>query len=257
MKIAVSGKGGTGKTTIAALLSTAFAETGKKVIAVDADSNANLAYYLGAQDPEDIVPLSDMEDEIKERTGAEKGSYGAFFKMNPKVDDLPGTYCIDLNGVKLLTMGSVTVGGTGCVCPEYVLMKNLVAHMLLNSDETLVLDMEAGLEHFGRGVTASVDLLLVVVNADRVSTVTAGRIKKLAGDIGIERIYGIGNRVRNDDDRKYIEDNISIEMLGHIPFDERMEMLQKQGTSIYSAEVRKDISGLAREIESILQSIHT
>jgi len=255
MKIAVSGKGGTGKTTVSALLSSAFAEAGRNVIAIDADSNANLAYYLGVEHPEDIVPLSDMEQEIEERTGAKKGSYGALFKMNPKVDDLPEKYSIEVNGVKLLTMGSVTVGGTGCVCPEYVLMKNLVSHMLLNSNETLILDMEAGLEHFGRGVTASVDLLLVVVNADRVSTVTAGRIEKLARDIGIKNIYGVGSRVKNDEDRDYINNNTGIEIVGYVPYSAELERLQKEDKSICSSEIRQDTAGLVQAVDSILHSM--
>ena len=252
MKIAVSGKGGTGKTTISVLLSLAFAKAGQNVIAIDADSNANLAYYLGVEHPEDIIPLSDLEEEIEERTGAKKGSYGAYFQMNPKVHDLPEKYCTEIHGIKLLTMGSVTVGGTGCVCPEYVLMKNLVAHMLLNSDETLVLDMEAGLEHFGRGVTASVDLLLVAVNADKVSTVTAGRIEKLAKDIGIKRIYGVGSRVKNNADRDYISKNTPIEILGYIPYNSEIEKLQKEGKNIFIPEIEQEAHGLRQGIENVI-----
>ena len=251
MKIAVSGKGGTGKTTFSALIALALAEKGEHVIAIDADSNANLAYALGVSEPEKIVPLSEMNDLIKERTGAEKGKYGVYFKMNPRVDDIPDKYHNEAGGVRLLTMGSVTAAGGGCVCPEYVLIKNLVAHLLLNRDETLILDMEAGLEHFGRGVTASVDVLIVIVNPDVVSTVTAERVVKLAGDLGIKNILAVGNRVQTEEDRKFINERSDIEVVGFIPFISQFNDLQRMGQNIYTSEVKNDIEIIVKHLEEI------
>jgi len=251
LKIAVSGKGGTGKTTFSALISLALAEKGEHVIAIDADSNANLAYALGVSEPEKIVPLSDMNDLIEERTGAEKGKYGVYFKMNPKVDDIPDKYHVEAGGVKLLTMGSVTAAGGGCVCPEYVLIKNLVAHMLLNRNDTLILDMEAGLEHFGRGVTASVDVLIIIVNPDVVSTVTAARVKDLAKDLGIKNILAIGNRVQNEDDRNFIKERTDAEVVGFIPFISQFNDLQRKGQNVFTPEVKTDIELIMKHLEEI------
>jgi CO dehydrogenase maturation factor len=251
LKIAVSGKGGTGKTTFSALIALALAERGEHVIAIDADSNSNLAYALGIPEPESIIPLSEMNDLIKERTGAEKGKYGVYFKMNPRVDDIPEKYHTEARGVKLLTMGSVTAAGGGCVCPEYVLIKNLVAHMLLNRDETLILDMEAGLEHFGRGVTASVDVLIIIVNPDVVSTVTAGRVFKLASDLGIKHIFAVGNRVENDGDRAFIQERTPVEVIGFIPHMAQFNALMRAGESLYTDEAKADIRIIINGLKEI------
>lgn len=254
MKIAVSGKGGTGKSTVSALMSLGIARKGKHVIAIDADSNANLSYYLGVENPEEIVPLCDMESLIAERTGAEKGKYGAYFKMNPRVDDIPDKYSIEINGIKLLTMGSVNMGGGGCACPEYILMKNLVAFVILNRDETLIMDMEAGLEHLGRGVTASMDVLTVVVNPDKVSVVTAVRVQKLAEDIGITKICAIGNRVRNDDDKEFIQSNVPFDVIAFIPFIDEFAGLVREGRNIFTEQSEPEVNNIIQALEKICTS---
>jgi hypothetical protein len=146
MKIAISGKGGVGKTTLAALLIKYFQDRGKKVLAVDADPDANLALALGVPDPESIVPLSQMKEVVRERTESEPGKMGGFFKLNPKVDDIPEKYARQLDGIKLIVMGGVKKGGSGCICPESVLLRTLVTHMVLLRDEVVVMDMEAGIE---------------------------------------------------------------------------------------------------------------
>ena len=151
MKIAISGKGGVGKTTLAALLINYYASHGKKVLAVDADPDANLALALGVTDPENLVPLSQMKEMIAERTESQPGSTGGFFKFNPKVDDIPEKYARQIDGIKLIIMGGVKKGGSGCVCPESVLLRTLVTHMVLLRDEVVVMDMEAGVEHLGQG----------------------------------------------------------------------------------------------------------
>ena len=173
MKIAISGKGGVGKTTLAALLINYYRLQGKKVLAVDADPDANLAMALGVPDPENLTPLSQMKEMIAERTESQPGSTGGFFKFNPKVDDIPEKYARQIDGIKLIVMGGVKKGGSGCVCPESVLLRTLVTHMVLLRDEVVVMDMEAGVEHLGRATAQGVDRLIIVVEPGRRSIETA------------------------------------------------------------------------------------
>jgi len=176
MKIAISGKGGVGKTLLAASLSQIFAWAGYSVIAIDADPDANLASTLGYPNPEEITPISELGDLIEERTGMKPGQSGAFFKLNPKVDDLPEDYSVKLDGIKLMVMGRIKRGGTGCYCPEGALLQALLSHLLIHRDEVVILDMEAGIEHLARGTAKSVDRLIVVVEPGRRSIETAGTI---------------------------------------------------------------------------------
>jgi len=150
MKIAVSGKGGVGKTTFSSFLIKALADSGRKVLAIDADPDANLAQALGAKDIDKITPISEMKEIIEERTEAKTGTMGSFFKLNPKVDDLPEKLSLKLENIKLMVLGGVKTGGSGCICPESTMLKALVRHIVLARDEAAVLDMEAGLEHLGR-----------------------------------------------------------------------------------------------------------
>lgn len=204
MKIAVSGKGGVGKTTFASFLIKALADSGKRVLAIDADPDANLAQALGAGNPQGIVPISQMKDLIEERTEAKIGSMGSFFKLNPKVDDLPEKLSVRIDGIRLMVMGGVKRGGGGCVCPESTLLKNLIRHIVLARDEAVVLDMEAGLEHLGRGTAMAVDRLVVVVEPGRRSIETAHQIRRLSGDLGVKRLSLVGNKIRSEQDRDFL-----------------------------------------------------
>jgi CO dehydrogenase maturation factor len=219
MKLAVSGKGGVGKTTFSAFLIRALADQGKKVLAIDADPDANLAQALGVERDAEITPISEMKAIIEERTEAKVGTMGSFFKLNPKVDDLPEKLSIEVDGVKLMVLGGVKTGGGGCICPESTLLKSLVRHLVLARDEAIVLDMEAGLEHLGRGTAMAVDRLLVVVEPGRRSIETAHHIRKLAGDIGLDKLGFVGNKVRSESDEAFLEENLSdFEFVGFIPF---------------------------------------
>ncbi len=221
MKIAVSGKGGVGKTLLASLLSKTFAESGYSVLAIDADPDANLAATLGFPHPEKITPLSEMSALIQERTGARPGQAGAYFKLNPKVDDLPEKYCLEHNGIRLMVMGRIKNGGSGCYCPENSLLRALATHLLLARDEVIILDMEAGIEHLGRATANAVDKLIVVVEPGRRSIETAYRISKLAQDIGLQNIAVVGNKVRSQQDREFLISNLpEFQFLGFIPFDQ-------------------------------------
>ena len=241
MKIAVSGKGGVGKTTFASFLIRALADEGKRVLAIDADPDANLAQALGVMDSHRIVPISRMKELIEERTEAKVGSMGSFFKLNPKVDDLPEKLSIEVNGVKLMVMGGVKKGGAGCICPESTLLKNLVRHIVLARDEAVVLDMEAGLEHLGRGTAMAVDRLIVVVEPGRRSIETALQIRTLAADIGVKNLSFVGNKIRSEQDKTFLLDQmadfqfllfmpyhteiIEADLAGRPPFEKDKEML--------------------------------
>jgi len=221
MKIAISGKGGVGKTLLASLLSKIFVESGYSVIAIDADPDANLAATLGFSNPEEITPISEMDDLIEERTGARPGQSAPYFKLNPKVDDIPEKYALKQDGIKLMRMGRVKKGGTGCYCPENALLQALLSHLLLARNEIVILDMEAGIEHLGRGTARAVDKLIVVVEPGRRSIETAFNIKKLATEIGLQNIAVVGNKIRNQPDREFLISSLSgFDFLGFIPYDQ-------------------------------------
>ncbi|MDY6933661.1 MAG: carbon monoxide dehydrogenase accessory protein CooC [Spirochaetota bacterium] len=223
MKIAITGKGGVGKTSLSALLINHLAEKGKRVIAVDADPDTNLASALGFSDAEDIVPISEMSSLIEERTGAKPGSSGSFFKLNPKVDDLPEKLSKVKNNIRLMVMGTVKKGGSGCVCPESVLLKNLINHLVLHRDDVVIMDMEAGIEHLGRGTSSVVDALIVVVEPGMRSIETSNKIKALSTDLGINRMAIVGNKIRKKSDEDFIKENIKgIDIIGFIPFDDNL-----------------------------------
>ncbi len=219
MKLAVSGKGGVGKTTLAAFMIHALARQGVKVLAIDADPDANLAQALGVRDREAIVPISQMKTLIEERTGAKVGSMGSFFKLNPRVDDLPDKLAVTVDSIKLMVMGGVKKGGAGCICPESTLLKSLIRHIVLARNEAVILDMEAGLEHLGRGTAMAVDRLIVVVEPGRRSVETAYQVRRLAGDIGVKKLGFVGNKIRSDRDRDFLLQQMpGFDFLGFIPF---------------------------------------
>jgi CO dehydrogenase maturation factor len=231
LKIAISGKGGVGKTTLSAFLVKWFAGHGKKVLAIDADPDANLGNGLGMKNASEIVPISKMKELVAERTESVPGSFGGFFKLNPKVDDLPEKLAVRSGeGIRLMVMGGVKKGGMGCVCPESVLLKNLVQHLILMRDDVVVMDMEAGIEHLGRGTSKAVDCLVVVVEPGRRSIETAYKIKDLAGDIGLTRIGLVGNKIRGKADQEFLTKELSeYRFLGFIPYDERIIEADLQG----------------------------
>lgn len=223
MKIAISGKGGVGKTMLASLLSRTFAEASYGVLAIDADPDSNLAATLGFPHAEKITPISEMSELIEERTGVPPGKAASFFKLNPKVDDLPEKYSLKYNGIRLMVMGRVKQGGTGCYCPENALLKALITHLLLGRDEVVILDLEAGVEHLGRATAKAVDVLIVVVEPGRRSIETARRIAKLAQEIGLNNIAVVANKVRSQPEKEFIASSLpEFKFLGFIPYDQAL-----------------------------------
>jgi len=221
MKIAISGKGGVGKTLLASLLSKIFVEFGHSVIAIDADPDANLATTLGFPHPEKITPISEMSSLIEERTGVQPGQVAPYFKLNPKVNDLPEKYSLKHNGIKLMVMGQIKKGGSGCYCPESTLLRALLAHLLVARDEVVILDMEAGIEHLGRGTAQAVDKLIIVVEPGRRSIETANRITSLAKDINLKNIAIVGNKLHSQSEREFLISSLpGFEFLGFIPYDQ-------------------------------------
>ncbi len=213
-KIAITGKGGVGKTTLAALLAHIYVKTGQSVIAIDADPAASLAYALGIPEAlaAQIKPIAKMEELIYERTGAKPGTSGGFFKINPRVDDIPDRFSVLHRGIRLLQLGTVSTGGSGCICPESAVLKSLVTYAILYRDEVMILDMEAGIEHLGRATAGGGDAFLIVVEPGRRSLSTAQNIHHLAADIGVKHCYVVGNKVRNKTDRDYIRRNLSTDL---------------------------------------------
>jgi len=247
MKLAVSGKGGVGKTTFSALLIRTLNDQGKRVLSIDADPDANLAAALGIPDADKITPIAEMKELIIERTGATPGSIGGYFSLNPKVDDLPEALSAKLENIKLMRLGGVPKGGAGCICPESSLLKALVRHVVIQRDEYVVMDMEAGIEHLGRATAKAVDKLIVVVEPGRRSLDTAGHIKKLAAEIQLTNIAVVGNKIRSAKDEQFLRTHLSnLEFLGFLPYEDALIEADLEGISPF--DVNSPVNLVVREI---------
>lgn len=249
MKIAVTGKGGVGKTTFAATLARLYAEEGKQVLAADVDPDANLGLALGFSEEalEEIVPITRMRQLVMERTGANEQNQ--FYKLNPKVSDIPDTYSKTCNGVKLLVLGTVDTAGSGCVCPEHVMLKRIINHLVLRSDDVVILDMEAGLEHLGRGTTEGMDQFVVVIEPGARSIQTYKNVKRLAKELGVRKVRVVANKVRNEEDEAFIRTKIPEEdLLGFIHYNAEVIDADRRGLAPY------DVSPAARDEISIIKS---
>jgi CO dehydrogenase maturation factor len=254
MKLAITGKGGVGKTTLTALLAQAYADVGRQVLAVDADPSPCLAGALGfpSELRAELHPIAEMDALIEERTGAKPGTVGGFFTLNPRVDDIPERFSVLHRGVRLLEMGSVELGGSGCICPEAAMLKTLFTHLLFRKDDLLLLDMYAGVEHLGRATVDFVDAMLVVVEPTRRSLGTAAQIKKLASDIGLMRLYLVGNKVRNEEEAKFLEsESPNIPLLGYLPADLKVQEADRLGIPVYD-----HVQSLKASTEQIIKMIN-
>ncbi len=255
MKLAITGKGGVGKTTLASVLARLYASEGRTVLAIDADPDANLGAALGiaGEDLDRIVPIARMDDLIRERTGGQPGTVGGFFKLNPKVDDIPERFSVSRYGVKLLVLGTVKKGGSGCICPESSLLKSLLNHLFLRVDDAVILDMEAGIEHLGRATAQGVDAFIAVVEPGMRSLDTARAVRKLAADLGIRKCYVVGNKVSSEEDRQFVIDKLSdYEVLGFISQNHRIVEADRKGLSPFDVD-----SQVVAEVQQIKQKLDT
>jgi CO dehydrogenase maturation factor len=255
MKLAITGKGGAGKTTVAVLLAKHLAVQGRRVILVDADPDANAAGMLGLEDCNGPEPISELRDLIADRTGA-RGTGGEFFILNPKVDDIPGRYALDVEGIKLLRMGRMTRGGSGCFCPESAFLKSLLAHLLFADDDVVILDMEAGIEHLGRATARGVDVMIAVVTPGRQSLHTAFAIRRYAADIGLSCFGVLVNRYRNEEELRAVRGALEdLPLLALFPYDESIARSALKGTCPYvnSEDQRRRIGAALAGIQEFVE----
>ena len=256
IKIAVSGKGGVGKTTLSAALAKIYAQAGYTVIAVDADPDANLATALGidADKAAAIMPISAMKDLIAERTGAQPGSMGGFFSINPKVDDIPENLYTDADGIRLMVLGTVDNAGAGCICPESALLRRLIQHLIIERDEAVILDMEAGIEHFGRATAQAVDVLVVVIEPGRRSLQTAHKIAELGGSLGIPHIGLVLNKLGDDSQLESLRGDFpALEFLGTIGRHQDMIDIDLAGEAAWtSVPLMAEVESIHRAIQELL-----
>ncbi|MBI2877061.1 MAG: AAA family ATPase [Candidatus Tectomicrobia bacterium] len=254
MKLAITGKGGVGKTTLAAGIAQRWAEEGRAVLAVDADPTNSLAAALGF--PPDlsaqIVPLSERHDLIEERTGAKPGTVGGFFRLNPKVDDLAERLAVAHRGVRLAVMGTISLGGSGCACAENTLLRSFLAHLFVGPEERVVVDMEGGIEHLGRRTAEKVSAMVAVVEPSSQSCAVARKIIKLAGDIGQHRVLIVGNRIRSAEEEALLRSFFPAEqLLGFLPYDEAVRLTELKGEAPYEGSplFRERIAALVGQLE--------
>jgi len=246
MKLAITDKGGVGKTTLSSTLARLYADEGRTVLAADVDPDANLGLALGLSQEEvdQIVPISKMRTLVEERTGASAAN--KFFKLNPYVADIPDTFSKDINGVKLLVMGTVDVGGSGCVCPEHVMLKSVLSSLTYRKGDVVIMDMEAGLEHLGRGTAMNMDQFIVVIEPGARSVQTYHNVKRLAKDLGVKRVRVVANKIRDEKDEQFILNAIPAEdLLGIIHYNPEIMDADRNGKSPYDCsptaieEIRK------------------
>ncbi len=259
MKIAISGRGGVGKTTLCALLAETYAQRGREVLAVDTDPTPSLAEALAVPDDlrSSLRPISEMDELIEERTGAKPGVTGGFFTLNPRVDDIPERFSVLHRGVRLLEMGSIGSGGAGCICPESAMLRSLFTQLLFRHDDVLLLDMYAGVEHLGRATVDFVDAMVIVVTPTRSSLTAADQIEKMARDIGLTRIRLVGNRVRNDEDLAFLEGAATEgRLLGYLPDDPSAIEADRRGEAIYAAapSLRRAAAQIADALDRLVES---
>ena len=254
MKVAISGKGGAGKTTIAAGLAKVLVDEGKEVLAIDADPATNLAATLGYDAASDILPISEMRDLIRERTETGPRGYGKLFKLNPRISDIPEKFVREANGVRFLVLGTIQQGGGGCYCPENHFLKLLLSHIMLLQSQVIIVDLEAGLEHLGRATVEATDALLVIVEPSSRSLAVGRRIAELAPEIGLKRVFFIGNKVAKDAHRRFLEKAAGKRLLGSVSYNERIAEadFSDRAPFVDNAEFTEEMGKISQGLERAL-----
>ncbi|MDA8326828.1 MAG: carbon monoxide dehydrogenase accessory protein CooC [Nitrospiraceae bacterium] len=255
MKIAVTGKGGVGKTTLSATLAFIYGEEGKKVLAIDADPDANLASALGAPAAgvASLKPIAEMPWLIEERTGQRPGAPGGLYKLNPRVDDIPEEFGLRLgNNITLLVTGKSKEAASGCYCPENVLLRRLLKHLVTERDEVVIIDMEAGIEHLTRGTAQGVNAFIVVVEPGQRSLQTARAVREMALGLGVKKVFAVANKIKSAEDFHFIERSLEgVEILGAMSYDPLIIEADVLGQApfLVSKRLRQEAEKIKEEIE--------
>ena len=237
VKIAIGGKGGVGKTTVCAVWAQLFAESGYNVLAIDADPNTNLALAFGIASEQNPEPLIRMKQLIAERTGTDKDAVGAYFRLNPKVNDLPERYWLQTKGLKLLVLGAITNAGAGCACPEGAFLKALLRHTILQRQEMVLVDLAAGVEFMGRASVQGIDALVLVIEPGGRSIETANNIGKMATELGIGFVGAIANKIMKPAQMDTIQSQLNdIALLGSIPHSPSLQEADLRRAPVFGAD---------------------
>jgi len=254
MKIAVSGKGGVGKTLIAGGLAVAFASKGMKTIAIDADPSPNLALTLGLspKEAQRILPISENKKLVEAKTGT---GYSGVFRLSFTVEDIVCDFSVKTPfNVNLIVMGTVQSMGSGCTCPANAVVRALLRHLVVERNEVVILDMEAGVEHMGRGTAKHVDTMLIVVDANVKSLETAKRIHELAANGGIKQIFLVGNKIENEIQRgtiKSFAEKNRLSILDLIPFDQKVVETEMRGETPLKYRESKAVCAIEKLCEKL------
>ncbi|MBN2137153.1 MAG: AAA family ATPase [Sedimentisphaerales bacterium] len=237
MKIAIGGKGGVGKTTVCAIWAEVFAENGCNVLAIDADPDTNLASAFGLSSEQAPEPLISMKKLIAERTGTANQVVGAYFKMNPRVSDLPEKYALAVGNFKLLVLGAITQGGGGCACPEGAFLKALLTHTILQRQEVVLIDLAAGVEFMGRASIQGIDALLLVVEPGGRSIETACNMAEMAAELGIRCVAAIGNKITESGQVEWMKSQLKgITLLGTLPYSRALQQADLRRQRVFEAD---------------------
>ncbi|MHC4309426.1 MAG: ATP-binding protein [Planctomycetota bacterium] len=235
-KIAIGGKGGVGKTTVCAVWAQLFAQDGFDVLAIDADPTTNLASAFGIPSRQNPEPLIKMKQLIAERTGTGKDAVGAYFKLNPKVSDLPQKHWVEVNGVKLLVLGAITQAGGGCACPEGTFLKALLTHTILQRQEMVLVDLAAGVESMGRASVQGVDAFVVIVEPGSRSIETANNVAKMARELGIKNVAAIANKITDTSQTDVIQSQLKgVALLGSLAYSRLVQEADLGFKPVFSA----------------------
>ena len=255
VKIAIGGKGGVGKTTVCAIWAQIFAESGFDVLAIDADPNANLALAFGIASEKSPEPLIRMKQLIAERTGTDKNAIGAYFRLNPKVSDLPEKYWFETNGLKLLVLGAITQAGAGCACPEGAFLKALLTHTILQRQEVVLVDLAAGVEFMGRASVQGINALILVVEPGSRSIETARNVARMAKELGIEFVGAIANKITENAQIEMIRSQLDdVILLGSLKYSRLLQQADLRRASVFTAdaEVTEELKRAKNQLAKLL-----
>ncbi len=258
LKIAIGGKGGVGKTTICAIWAQLFARNDCDVLAIDADPNSNLASAFGLPAEETPESLIQMKELIAERTGSGKDAVGSYFKLNPKVSDLPEKFWIEVDKVKLLILGAITQAGSGCACPEGAFLKALLSHTILQRKEVVLIDLAAGVEFMGRASIQGIDALVLIVEPGGRSIETANNMAKMANQLGIKCTAVIANKITENEQIDIIKSQLNnITILGNLNYSKTLQQADMKRISVFGTDkkITAELKKAKAKLEQLISDV--